>query len=147
MLLNSYYLFFFFLVEPGFKHRTSCLQSRSSITWNTPPAYFALVILEMGVSQTICPDWPQTKILPILASQVAKVTGMNHQHPAITQFENWENPQQTLFNSVSKVLRTFSVLSWVNSEFSLLIVCLVHVYIYLYIMRTHTHTHTHKHRA
>jgi hypothetical protein len=35
-----------------------------------------------GVLQTICPGWPQTSILPILASQVAGITGMRQQHPA-----------------------------------------------------------------
>jgi hypothetical protein len=41
-------------------------------TWDTPPVHFALVILEMGVSQTICPGWPQTLILQISASQVVR---------------------------------------------------------------------------
>jgi hypothetical protein len=31
-----------------------------------------------GVLQTICSGWPQTVILPILASQVARITGMTH---------------------------------------------------------------------
>jgi hypothetical protein len=29
----------------------------------SPPVHFALVILEMEVSQTICPGWPGTAIL------------------------------------------------------------------------------------
>jgi hypothetical protein len=33
--------------------------------------------LEMG-SQTICPGWPQTVILLISASQVARSTGVSH---------------------------------------------------------------------
>jgi hypothetical protein len=36
---------------------------------------------ETVVSQTICLDWPQTSILLILASQVARITGIRHQHP------------------------------------------------------------------
>jgi hypothetical protein len=32
------------------------------------------------VSQTICPGWPQTSILPISASQVARITGVSHRH-------------------------------------------------------------------
>jgi hypothetical protein len=42
----------------------------------TPPFHFALVILEMGVSQTICLGWPPTTIRsqpPNLSSQVAKI--------------------------------------------------------------------------
>jgi hypothetical protein len=34
------------------------------------------------VSQAICLGWPQTVILPILASQRARVTSMSHQHLA-----------------------------------------------------------------
>jgi hypothetical protein len=36
----------------------------------------------VGVSRTICPGWPQTMILPISASQVARITDVSHQHPA-----------------------------------------------------------------
>jgi hypothetical protein len=32
--------------------------------------------LEMGVSWTICLDWPWTLILPISAPQVARITGV-----------------------------------------------------------------------
>jgi hypothetical protein len=34
------------------------------------------------VSETFCLDWPWTTILPISSSQVAKITGVSHQHPA-----------------------------------------------------------------
>jgi hypothetical protein len=34
-----------------------------------------------GILLTICPDWSWTLILLILASQVARITGMNHWHP------------------------------------------------------------------
>jgi hypothetical protein len=34
-----------------------------------------------GVSETICPDWPQTAVLSISASQVARTTGMSHRCP------------------------------------------------------------------
>jgi hypothetical protein len=33
----------------------------------------------MGVSKTVYPGWLQTSIIPILASQVAGITGMSHQ--------------------------------------------------------------------
>jgi hypothetical protein len=36
---------------------------------------------DWGVSGTICLDWPQTVILPISASKVARIIGMSHQHP------------------------------------------------------------------
>jgi hypothetical protein len=35
----------------------------------------------MGVSQTVCPDWPQTMILPISACQISKITGVSHWPP------------------------------------------------------------------
>jgi hypothetical protein len=50
--------------------------------FSTLPIHFALVALEMGVSQTICPSWPQTSIPPISASHVARITSMRHQTPA-----------------------------------------------------------------
>jgi hypothetical protein len=37
--------------------------------------------LEMVVSQTICPSWPWTEILPMSASQIPTVTGVGHQCP------------------------------------------------------------------
>jgi hypothetical protein len=40
----------------------------------------------MGVSHTICPGWPQTSILPISASHVARVTGLSHQLQAREHF-------------------------------------------------------------
>jgi hypothetical protein len=57
-----------------FEFKASHLQSRHFTTWAIPLVHFALVILEMGVSQTI--------ILPISASQVAKIIGVSHWHPA-----------------------------------------------------------------
>jgi hypothetical protein len=39
--------------------------------------YFGVKIL-----QTICPGWTWTKILLITASQVARITGVSHWHPA-----------------------------------------------------------------
>jgi hypothetical protein len=57
-----------------------------------------LVILEMGVSWTICPHWPQTTILLISASQVTRITGVTATgtwptHPFIkNQFHNSINP-------------------------------------------------------
>jgi hypothetical protein len=33
--------------------------------------------LELGVLLIFCLGWPQTTILPILASQITRITGMN----------------------------------------------------------------------
>jgi hypothetical protein len=40
-----------------------------------------VVILEMGISWTVCLGWPQTVILPISPSQVARITIINHWRP------------------------------------------------------------------
>jgi hypothetical protein len=64
---------FIFLVGLGFKLRAWQLPSRCSTACVTLPVRFALVILEMGVSQTICPSRPQTKILLISASHEARI--------------------------------------------------------------------------
>jgi hypothetical protein len=69
-----------------FELRVLCLQSKCSITWATPPGHFALIILEMGVSQTIGQDWPWTVILLISASQGARTVGVICWHPALTRF-------------------------------------------------------------
>jgi hypothetical protein len=58
----------------------ACKAGALSTSLVTPPVHFALVILEMGVSLTICPAWPQTVILPISASHVARISGVNNQH-------------------------------------------------------------------
>jgi hypothetical protein len=71
--------FFFFLVELGFELMALCLQSKHSTTLATLPIHFVLVILEMGFWRTICPGWPWTTILPISASQVARILGVGHQ--------------------------------------------------------------------
>jgi hypothetical protein len=47
----------------------ACKAYTLSLEPHTLPVHFALVILEMGVSQTICLGWPQTCILLISASQ------------------------------------------------------------------------------
>jgi hypothetical protein len=43
---------------------------------------FALVILEMGVSRTTCPGWPQTMIFLIPDTQVVRIIDVSHQHLA-----------------------------------------------------------------
>jgi hypothetical protein len=51
------------------------------------PGYFG-----DGVSQTICLGWPQTSILPISASQVARITGRSLH----TQLDQTLGPEATL---------------------------------------------------
>jgi hypothetical protein len=51
------------------------LQSRHSTAGATPLVHFVLV-WSWG---TICQVWPWTKILPISASQVARIIGVSHQ--------------------------------------------------------------------
>jgi hypothetical protein len=43
----------------------------------------------MRVSWTICLNWPQTAILLISASQVARITGVRHWHPANMDYFVW----------------------------------------------------------
>jgi hypothetical protein len=62
-----------------------------------PSSHFRLpIITEMtGVNTTashwlrwglikFCPSWPWTSVLLISASQVGRIIGISHQHPAIT---------------------------------------------------------------
>jgi hypothetical protein len=69
-----------------------CLQSRHSTTWTTPPIHFFLIWLfwRWGI-WNICPGWPQTLCLPISAFQVARITGVSHQHLAhYTHLVGWD---------------------------------------------------------
>jgi hypothetical protein len=36
----------------------------------------------MGISETVCLNWPGTIILPILASQIGRITGISHKYQA-----------------------------------------------------------------
>jgi hypothetical protein len=77
---NSFHQRFLFELKP------SWLQSRHFTAWTALLVHFALVILEMGVSLTICLGWPLISILLISVSEVARITGVNHQHPAFFDF-------------------------------------------------------------
>jgi hypothetical protein len=68
----------FDLVGVWFEFRVLCLQSRYSMTWVTPLVYFGLVILQMGVSQTISPSIEP----PSSQSQPPRDYGYEHQHEA-----------------------------------------------------------------
>jgi hypothetical protein len=74
-----------FLVGLVFKLRALHLQSRHSAAWAILTVlHFALDILEMGVSWTICLGWPQTVILLTSVSQVARITVMRYHCLATT---------------------------------------------------------------
>jgi hypothetical protein len=45
-----------------------------------------LFSIDMRVSQHFCPGSPGTVILPIIASQVARIMGVSHQHSDMTYF-------------------------------------------------------------
>jgi hypothetical protein len=75
-----------FLVALGFQLRALNSAKQSALMLEHIPIHLALVILEMGVIQTICLGCPSTVILPISASQVARITGMSHCLLAGTKF-------------------------------------------------------------
>jgi hypothetical protein len=55
--------------------------------------------MEMGVSPTTCLGWPQTLVLLISVSQVARITRMSHQ--SLNQFlELHKNPAGILMETV-----------------------------------------------
>jgi hypothetical protein len=79
--LSWYFLtYFYLLVGLGFELRASCLSHTSSPFWS---ACFG-----DGLFGTICLDCPQTAILPVSASQIARITGVIHQ--------NWAEVSNTL---------------------------------------------------
>jgi hypothetical protein len=70
--------------------------------------------LLVGMGLTICPDWPQTMPFLLSFSQVARLTGVSHQHPAsklhcsISVFKN------SLSQSDS-FLYLYVLASWMNT--------------------------------
>jgi hypothetical protein len=76
------FVLFWFLVGLGLELEASPLQSRHTTAWTMPPVHFALVILEMGVLQTICFGWPSVVILLISVSQLVRIIGTSPRHPA-----------------------------------------------------------------
>jgi hypothetical protein len=58
----------------------------ASTTCATPSALFCIGFSWDRVSQTIALDWFQIAILLISASWVARITGLNHRHPAYIYF-------------------------------------------------------------
>jgi hypothetical protein len=54
------------------------LQCRCSTAWTMSPSPLCSGYFGDGVLRTICPRWPQTTILPISASQTARITSVSH---------------------------------------------------------------------
>jgi hypothetical protein len=77
------FFFLFFFGGTRFEFRASCLQTRCSIAWAT--ALFYSGYFGNGVLRTIFPGWLSTAVLLISASQVARITGVSHQHPGQTR--------------------------------------------------------------
>jgi hypothetical protein len=82
ILSNSMIFLFHFLVGLSLNSSLQVCKSRHSTTWDIPPFHFAVIILEMEVSQPICLGWPWTTILLTSASQVSRITDVRHWHPA-----------------------------------------------------------------
>jgi hypothetical protein len=56
--------------------------SSSSVVGITGMCHCTQLLVEIRVSRTFCLGWLQTSICWISASQIARITGMNHQHLA-----------------------------------------------------------------
>jgi hypothetical protein len=70
-------IFFFFLWNwSGVWTQALLLQSGHFITWSSPSVHLSLFTFWRCDFETICLGWPQTMILPISASQVARITGV-----------------------------------------------------------------------
>jgi hypothetical protein len=67
--LTSFSFIYLLFGVTMFELSASHLQSSCSTAWAIPSVHFALVILKMGVSGTICLGWPGTTVLLISASQ------------------------------------------------------------------------------
>jgi hypothetical protein len=81
---QPHFLVFLFLEGLKFELRTLRLQGRRSSVFGP---FFVLVIFGQGGLENYLPrGWPGTSVLHILASLVARITGMSHQHPAIFFF-------------------------------------------------------------
>jgi hypothetical protein len=98
------------LVGLKFEFGALHLQSRHSTAWATPLIHFALVALEMGVSQTTCSTWPWTLILLSSASQVTSITSISHLH------STYFGPSSSLFKSKDCLHYCFTKANRVSSR-------------------------------
>jgi hypothetical protein len=74
-------VFFFKSWWDWFELRAFAVGKQTLYHLNHTTRQFALVILEMEFSWTVCLGWPWTTTLPISASQVARITGLSHWCP------------------------------------------------------------------
>jgi hypothetical protein len=71
-----------------FELGASCLQSRHYRLSQTSSSFFCVFFcfFKIGPLKLFASGWPQTVIFPMSASQVARITGMSHQHPTFLGF-------------------------------------------------------------
>jgi hypothetical protein len=81
----SYYFLLFFCWDWGFAFRALHLQSRLSTAGAMSSTHFALAVLEMGHANYLL-GLAWNSVLPILASQADRNTGMSHQCPASLRY-------------------------------------------------------------
>jgi hypothetical protein len=82
-----FYFIFIFLVELGFELRALYLQSRCLLLEPHLQPILLWLFWRWEALQTISPDWPRIVILQISASQVSRITGVNHCCPAKCNFK------------------------------------------------------------
>jgi hypothetical protein len=102
-LAQSCYLFFsFFLMGLGFELKELHFANQKLYHMSHTSSPFCSSYFGDGDSRTICPGWPQTLILTISASQVARIIGVSHWHPAkLLSLNTYNNPwnRAVLMNS------------------------------------------------
>jgi hypothetical protein len=76
----TYFTTIFCVCVSGVCTQGSTLATQVCLSHTSSP--FALSYFGDVISQTICPGWPQTSILLIAVSQVARITDVTNQHPA-----------------------------------------------------------------
>jgi hypothetical protein len=85
----DHYHLFFFSFKTGVWTQGFSLAKKALYSLSHSSRPFCSGCFKDGVSETICPGGPQTEILPISASQVARITGMRHRCPVITTILPW----------------------------------------------------------
>jgi hypothetical protein len=99
-------------VELEFELKASGLQSKFSTVLSHTSSPFYSGYFEDEVSRIICPGWPQTVILLILASKLARITGVSHQRQASHFFLMFKYPSfrlpLVLYTCIFPFLESFS---------------------------------------
>jgi hypothetical protein len=76
----------FFLIETGFWTQVLTLPNQALYHFSHTTSPFCFGYFGDGILWTICPGWPQTAMLLILVSQVARIIDMSHWQPALCAF-------------------------------------------------------------